>query len=141
MSKEEFKIYEEEFNKIFAKNLKYYLNKNNMTQLELSQKLGVGTTSVYNWCNAIKTPRMDKVDKMCAIFGIKRSDLIEDKSTQKQSSYYLNDETEQIAQDIFENKELRLLFDSARDAEPEDLKAVHDMLLALKRKEMKNYDD
>lgn len=49
--------------------------------------------------------------------------------------YYLNDETSQIAQDIFENKELRLLFDAARDAEPEDLETVHSMLLALKRKE------
>ena len=79
MSKEEFKLCEEEFNKIFAKNLRYYLTQNNMTQLELSQKLGVGTTSVYNWCNAIKTPRMDKVDKMCSIFGIRRSDLMENK--------------------------------------------------------------
>ena len=26
-----------------------------------------------------------------------------------------------IAQDIFENKELRMLFDTARDAEPEDV--------------------
>lgn len=56
------------------------------------------------------------------------------------TTYYLNDETSKIAQDIFENKELRLLFDTARDAAPEDLKAVHDMLLALKRKEQR-YDD
>ena len=41
---------------------------------------------------------------------------------------------------ILESKELRLLFDAARDAEPEDLKAVHNMLLALKRKEQ-HYDD
>lgn len=71
---------EEEFNKIFARNLKYYLSKSNMTQLELSKRLGVGTTSVYNWCNAIKTPRMDKVDAMCEIFNCKRSDFMQDKS-------------------------------------------------------------
>lgn len=52
--------------------------------------------------------------------------------------YYLNDETAAIAQDIFENKELRLLFDAARDAAPEDLETVHSMLLALKRKERGN---
>ena len=46
-----------------------------------------------------------------------------------------------MAQDIFENKELRMLFDTARDAEPEDLQAVHNMLLALKRKERGNIDD
>uniref|UniRef100_A0AAU8B1A4 Repressor protein n=1 Tax=Dulem virus 35 TaxID=3145753 RepID=A0AAU8B1A4_9CAUD len=54
--------------------------------------------------------------------------------------YYLNDETAAIAQEIFENKELRLLFDASRNADPEDIKAVHSMLLALKRKERGNID-
>lgn len=72
---------EREFNQIFSERLRYYLDEYNMTQLELSKRLGVGTTSVYNWCNGIKTPRMDKVDAMCKIFNCKRSDLMEDKST------------------------------------------------------------
>ena len=54
--------------------------------------------------------------------------------------YYLNDETSEIAQEIFENKELRLLFDAAKDAQPEDLQTVHQMLLALKRKEREDID-
>ena len=49
--------------------------------------------------------------------------------------YYLNDETADIAQKIFENKELKVLFDAAQDAQPEDLGTVYQMLLALKRKE------
>lgn len=56
------------------------------------------------------------------------------------SQYYFNDETASIAQDIFDNRELRLLFDAARDAQPEDLKVAHDMLLALKRKERGSID-
>lgn len=75
----------EEFNKMFSKKLRYYLEKYNMTQLDLSKRLGVGTTSVYNWCNAIKTPRMDKVDAMCEIFNCNRSDLIEDKEIKKEA--------------------------------------------------------
>lgn len=69
-------IDESTFNSIFARNLRNYLDLNHMTQVELSKKLNVGTTSVYNWCNGIKIPRMDKIDKMCQIFGCKRSDLI-----------------------------------------------------------------
>lgn len=72
---------EREFNAIFSERLRYYLNKYEITQLELSKRLGVGTTSVYNWCNGIKTPRMDKVDAMCEIFHCKRSDLMNDNST------------------------------------------------------------
>lgn len=130
---------ETEFNQLFSKRLRFYLSKYEMTQLELSKRLGVGSTSVYNWCNGIKAPRMDKVDKMCEIFHCKRSDLIEDKEeSQNEKSYYMNPETSKIAQEIYDNKELSLLFDAARDADPEDLQTVHSMLMALKRKEQGN---
>lgn len=129
----------EEFNKLFSKNLRFYLDKYNMTQAELAKRLNVGTTSVYNWCNGIKSPRMDKVDAMCAIFNCKRSNLMEDKDQLIEESYYTNPETAQIAQEIYENKDLSLLFDAARDAKPEDLQTVHTMLLALKKKE--NHED
>lgn len=57
-----------------------------------------------------------------------------------EETYYLNEETRDMAQKIFEHKELRMLFDAARDAKPEDLETVHSMLLALKRKEQ-GYSD
>lgn len=112
-----------------------------MTQVELSKKLGVGTTSVYNWCNGVKSPRMDKVDAMCKLFGCRRSDLMEDETENRSTGYYLNDDTAQVAQEIFENKDLRVLFDAARDAKPEDLRTTYDMLMALKRKERGDDDD
>ena len=46
-----------------------------------------------------------------------------------------NDETAEMAQALFENKNLRVLFDAAKDATPEDLKTTYDMLMALKKKE------
>ncbi|MCI8400937.1 MAG: helix-turn-helix transcriptional regulator [Lachnospiraceae bacterium] len=118
--------------------MRYYLAKYEITQAELARRLNVGTTSVYNWCNGIKSPRMDKIDAMCGLFHCRRSDLIEEKEDEE--DYYLNQETAQMAQQIFENRELRLLFDAARDAQPEDLETVHSMLLALKRKE-RGYGD
>lgn len=130
---------EEEFNKVFSKRLNYYLNEYNMTQVELAKRLGVGTTSVSNWCRGLKSPRMDKVDAMCKIFNCRRSDLMED--APESSGYYLNEETAQVAQEIFENKELRALFDATRNADPEDLRALHSMALALKRKERGGEDD
>ena len=65
------KMPEQEFNAVFSKRLRYYLSKYEITQAELAKHLGVGTTSVYNWCNGIKTPRMDKVDAMCDLFNCK----------------------------------------------------------------------
>ena len=54
------------------------------------------------------------------------------------SNYYLNDETAEMAQKLFENKNLRVLFDAAVDATPEDLETTYNMLMALKKKERGN---
>ena len=128
---------EQEFNAIFSKRLRYYLNKYEMTQAELAKNLGVGTTSVYNWCKGIKIPRMDKVDAMCGLFHCKRSDLIEDKDDNK-DYYYMNDEIREIAQEVFENPDLRSLFHVARDIEPEELRAHIDFMKRLKARKRRN---
>lgn len=52
----------------------------------------------------------------------------------EEESYYLDDNTREIAQNIFENDELRLLFDASKNASPEDLKLVTDILLNLKER-------
>lgn len=70
---------ESDFNTLFAKNLNYLLKMNNMSQAELAERMSVSTATTSNWCKGIKLPRMDKVDKMCSIFGCLRSDLMEDK--------------------------------------------------------------
>lgn len=119
---------EQEFNAVFSKRLRYYLNKNEMTQVELAKKLGVGTTSVYNWCNGIKTPRMDKVDAMCDLFHCSRSDLIEDKSEQSNDHYYLDDDARDLAQFMFENPEYKVLFDASRKVKKEDIEFVRQMI-------------
>ena len=56
-------------------------------------------------------------------------------------NYVLIGEVRKLAQDILERKELRMLFDTARDAKTEDVQAVHNMLLALKRKEREYSDE
>ena len=66
------------FNDVFSKNLRYYFDLSGMTQAEFAKKLGVGTTSIYNWLSGVKTPRMDKVDSMCKLLGVHRENLITD---------------------------------------------------------------
>lgn len=55
--------------------------------------------------------------------------------------YYLNDETRQIAQDIFNNPNLRSLFSAARGVSPEQLKSQIDYLNFLKAKEKNESDE
>lgn len=126
---------EQEFNNLFARNLTYFMNLNSKTQSDLSKDLQLSKATVSSWCNATRVPRMDKIDMLCEYFNIKRSDLMEDKSKEQEQHYYINEDTRKIAQRVFESKELRLLFDEAADAKPEDIETAYNMLLALKRKE------
>lgn len=49
------------------------------------------------------------------------------------TKYYFSDETAQVAQEIFEKPGLRMLFDAARDAKPEDLITMANLLERLKK--------
>ena len=70
------------------------------------------------------------------MFHCKRSDLVEEKSPDNDNSpYYLNDETREIAQEVYEKPELRSLFHVARDIPPERLKAHIEFMKNLKEQE------
>ena len=74
----------------------------------------------------------DRLSEIANYLGLSPDYLMNGEETG--TRYYLNDETAAIAQKIFENKELRMLFDASQDATPDDLLTVRDMMLALKRK-------
>ena len=126
---------EQELTLLFSENLKYYMARRNVTQAELAEALGVTQSAVSLWVIGSRAPRMNKIDAICEYLGIQRSDLLERKDKEENKTYYVNQESAKIAQEIFENKELRLLFDAAKDVDPESLKALHSLLLSMKKKE------
>lgn len=118
-----------------GENIKTFRELRNMSQYELSQILGVSDKTVSSWEINRTEPKMGMIEKICKALDCKKIDIIGNDETENQVSYYINSETREIAQKIYENKDLSLLFDAARDAEPEDLQTVHTMLMALKKKE------
>ncbi len=132
---------EEIYKKIFSKNLNHYMELNGKTQSDLINDLGFNKSAVSTWCNGSRLPRMDKVETLARYFKINRSDLIEEKSTAQDEHYYLNEETREIAQEAFENPELRTLFKVARDIPPERLRAHIEFMKTLKEQERGNYDE
>ena len=77
---------EEEYRKIFSRNLKYYMEVNGKNQMDLMHDLHLSSSTVSNWCTGLKLPRMDKVQMLADYFGINKSDLIEEKTTEKKKS-------------------------------------------------------
>lgn len=46
--------------------------------------------------------------------------------------YYLDEETAKVAQEVFDDPDLRVLFDAARGSRPEDIRMAADMLRRFK---------
>ena len=109
------------------------LKQKGVSAYAVSVATGVSTATLTDWKKGRYTPKADKMQKIADYFGVSVDYLMTGKEAEE--GYYINPETAKAAQEMFENKELRVLFDAARDASPEDLRAVYNMLLALKRKE------
>ncbi|WP_311443924.1 helix-turn-helix domain-containing protein [Ezakiella coagulans] len=101
----------------FRKNLIKYLNETNTTQEELAKYIGVGVSAVSNYVQGLNMPRMNKIDKICEFFKIKRTDLLE------------SDED-----DISEDKELMLLARDINDLSDEERELIINMIKHFRSK-------
>lgn len=68
---------------IMSKNLKYYISKSNKDRRELADIWGFPYSTVTEWINGKKYPRIDRIEVMADYFGILKSDLIEEKADEK----------------------------------------------------------
>lgn len=82
-------------------------------------------------------PNSKRLQQLCDYFNVSADYLLNGNFDENRDRYYINEETASIAQSIFKSKELSLLFHTAVDSTPDDIALVHNMLLALKRKENK----
>lgn len=65
--------------KVLAKNLSFYIERSGKDRRELAEAWGFPYSTVTEWINGRKYPRIDKIEKMADYFGIQKSDLIEEK--------------------------------------------------------------
>jgi len=122
---------------ILSKNLQMYIEINGKDRKELAKDLDVSYSTLSDWINGNTYPRIDKIELMAQYFRISKSDLIEEHES---DYYYIDEDTREIAEEIFHNKKLKALFDASRNATPEDLEITKNLLLSLKKKESKGED-
>lgn len=83
----------------------------------------------------------DRLQDISEYLGVSAEYLLNGEEKKGGEKYYINEETARVAQEMFENKDLRALYDVQKDMDPEDLRALYNMALALKRKEQGDSDD
>lgn len=76
---------------IFARNLQWYMEVNGKSRRDVSEAIGVSYYTFTDWVKGKKYPRMDKVEKLAAYFGILKSDLIEEKTEEHREMQKKND--------------------------------------------------
>ena len=76
---------------IMSKNLKYYIERSGKDRRELADTWGFPYSTVTDWINGKKYPRIDRIEIMADYFGILKSDLIEEKTVEHREMQKKND--------------------------------------------------
>lgn len=102
-------------------------NKEDMTTERIRKYAeALDTTPQYlmGWIKDPERPRFGNIDLLPMVESMTESMV--------QNVSFYEDETAEIAQEIFENEGLHILFDAAKDSRPEDLQMAADLLKRLK---------
>lgn len=134
---------EEGQKKIFASNIQYLLDRCGKSQREVAHALEVSPQVINTWVRGKSIPGAWKIQEIAEYFDCSMDDLMRVSFSSQEKppyraadsgkSYYFSEETADMAQELFENPNTRMLFDAARDARPEDLQMAADMLQRFKR--------
>jgi len=116
-----------------AKNLRRIMFDKGINQAELSKRTGIPQGTLSMWMNGTRIPRMPNIDALAEYLGVTREDIVGKSQEPKEDPYYLNPETAKIAQEVFDDPDLRMLFDASRDSKPEDIRMAAEMLRRFKQ--------
>lgn len=117
---------------IFAKNLNYYLAINGKTQNDIVEAFNITASTVSDWCNGKKYPRVDKMQMLADYFGILKSDLMEE----RQEAQLTDDiELQQYLEELKNRSELRMLFKTAKNATKQDVEQAVRIIEAIAKKD------
>lgn len=105
-------------------------NSKGISQGKLERELGFSNGSISKWKNS--TPNPERLKKLADYFGVSVEYLMTGEET---NGYYLNEETSKMAQEMFEDPDMRSLFDMKRNMPPERFKAHMEFMKNLYEQE------
>ena len=111
-----------------SENIKALREKFNLTQAEFGEIAGVSDKAVSTWENGTAEPRMGAIQKIAEHFGISKASLVDDTD----GEYYNDPVVAELAQQLKDRPELKVLFDASKGVSKDDIQFVIDMIERMK---------
>lgn len=108
----------------------HYKKKLKMTNATIAEKTGLPVNTISRIASGqTKEPTLRVLRKLANAFDCTIDDL---QSGGTIEPYYLNPEAAQLAQEVYKNPNLKILFDASRNLSAEDINAVIEVVKAIK---------
>ncbi len=116
------------------------LAKQNGTSLpKLETELGFGAGTISKWDKS--APSADKLQAVADYFCVTVDYLLGREIPHvDQDGYYLDPEAAKMAQELYDNPGMRILFDAARNVSADDLKLAAEIIGRMKKEEEHDVD-
>ena len=102
---------------IFVQNLRYLMEARGITQADICRELEVSSATASDWCTGKKYPRIDKMQRLADLLGVRYSTLTTETGRQDY-------EDQQRLEALHQNPRLGLLFDRSRKMSHEDVETT-----------------
>lgn len=108
---------------------------NDVTAYKVSAETGINRSTFSDWKSGRSKPSMAKLKKIADYFNVTVDYLMtgKDPVTSEDTPYYNDPEVRQIANDIYQNEDLRILMDASRDISSDDLRMITDLVRKIKK--------
>lgn len=116
---------------ILSKNLRYYIEKSGKDRRELAEIWGFPYSTVTEWVNGKKYPRIDRIEIMANYFGILKSDLIEERTEEHREMQQKNSTLADITIRMRTDNEFLSIVEGLSQLNPEQLASVKQVVTVL----------
>lgn len=105
---------------IFVRNLRYFMEMKDITQADICRELKVSSATASDWCTGKKYPRVDAMQHLADLLGVRFSTLTTETGLQDYAD-------QQRLEALHQNPALGLLFDRSRKMSHDDVEFMLQM--------------